>query len=103
MDLLEVDHRGLDPQDRSFLRTLIEKFRGGPVGLNTLAVALSEDEDTLLDVVEPYLIQIGFLARTPRGRVATGAAYEHLGLRPPADLSALIDSPGLAGELSTEP
>jgi len=84
MDLLEVDHKGLDTQDRAFLRCLIERFGGGPVGLNTLSVALSEDEDTLIDVVEPYLIQVGLLARTPRGRVATPAAYEHLGLPVPA-------------------
>ncbi|CAN5252521.1 Holliday junction branch migration DNA helicase RuvB [soil metagenome] len=86
MKLLEVDARGLDTQDRSFLSCLIDKFGGGPVGLNTLAVALSEDEDTLIDVVEPYLIQIGFLARTPRGRVATAAAYEHLGMKPPISI-----------------
>lgn len=85
--LLEIDDRGLDLQDRAFLACLIEKFGGGPVGLNTLGVALSEDEDTLIDVVEPYLIQVGFLARTPRGRVATAAAYEHLGLRPPIDVA----------------
>ncbi|MDK2970944.1 MAG: holliday junction helicase RuvB [Candidatus Sumerlaeota bacterium] len=82
--MLEVDERGLDAQDRAFLEALIGKFGGGPVGLNTLAVSLSEDDDTLIDMVEPYLIQVGFLARTPRGRVATAAAYEHLGLRPPA-------------------
>lgn len=83
LGLLEIDERGLDIQDRAFLACLIEKFGGGPVGLNTLAVALSEDEDTLIDIVEPYLIQTGFLARTPRGRVATPGAYEHLGLRAP--------------------
>ena len=83
LELLEIDHRGLDVQDRAFLSTLIEKFGGGPVGLNTLAVALSEDEDTLIDIVEPYLIQTGFLARTPRGRVATPAAYDHIGIQAP--------------------
>ncbi len=81
--LLEIDALGLDVQDRAFLSCLIGKFGGGPVGLNTLAVALSEDEDTLIDMVEPHLIQSGLLARTPRGRVATAAAYRHLGLRPP--------------------
>ncbi|MEQ8819762.1 MAG: Holliday junction branch migration DNA helicase RuvB [Sumerlaeia bacterium] len=86
--LLDVDQRGLDTQDRAFLSSLIDRFGGGPVGLNTLAVSLSEDEDTLLDVVEPYLIQIGFLARTPRGRVATRAGYEHLGLKAPLDLES---------------
>ncbi|MCB2156480.1 Holliday junction branch migration DNA helicase RuvB [bacterium] len=85
--LLDVDGRGLDTQDRALLSCLIEKFGGGPVGLNTLAVSLSEDEDTLIDVVEPYLIQIGFIKRTPRGRVATSSAFEHLGLRPPVDLN----------------
>lgn len=83
LELLEIDEKGLDLQDRSFLNCLIEKFNGGPVGLNTLAVSLSEDEDTLIDVVEPYLIQVGFVARTPRGRVATRAAYEHLGITAP--------------------
>jgi Holliday junction DNA helicase RuvB len=91
MDLLEVDHKGLDLQDRAFLHCLIDKFGGGPVGLNTLAVALSEDEDTLIDVVEPYLIQVGLLARTPRGRVATPAAYEHLGLRVPPTISGMLE------------
>ncbi len=75
--LLEVDELGLDAQDRAFLECLIDKFGGGPVGLNTLAVSLSEDEDTLLDMVEPFLIQIGFVARTPRGRQATARAFEH--------------------------
>ncbi|MCC7392355.1 Holliday junction branch migration DNA helicase RuvB [Candidatus Sumerlaeota bacterium] len=89
LDLLEVDSRGLDSPDRAFLACLIEKFGGGPVGLNTLAVALSEDEDTLLDVVEPYLIQAGLLARTPRGRVATSGAYEHLGIQPPEVLPSV--------------
>jgi len=89
--LLDIDERGLDYQDRAFLSCLIEKFGGGPVGLNTLAVALSEDEDTLIDVVEPYLIQIGFLARTPRGRVATPAGYRHLGVNPPEQIVATDD------------
>lgn len=83
LEMLEIDHQGLDKEDRHFLHCLIEKFNGGPVGLNTLAVALSEDEDTLLDVVEPFLIQAGFLARTPRGRVATPSAYEHLKIKAP--------------------
>jgi len=84
--LLDVDAMGLDAQDRAFLDCLIHKFEGGPVGLNTLAVSLSEDDDTLLDVVEPYLIQVGFVARTPRGRVATKIAWEHMGLTPPERL-----------------
>src|SRR5690606_12665166 len=86
LEMLEVDAIGLDAQDRAFLDALIRKFNGGPVGLNTLAVSLSEDEDTLIDMVEPYLIQVGFVSRTPRGRVATRAAYEHLGLTPPAEI-----------------
>ncbi len=77
--LFEVDHRGLDPMDRKFLLTLIQKFDGGPAGIETLSSALGEERDTLEDVYEPYLIQEGFLQRTPRGRVATRIAYEHLG------------------------
>jgi len=80
LDLLEVDELGLDQVDRKVLRTIIEKFDGGPVGLDTIAAAISEESDTIMDVYEPYLLQLGFLARTPRGRVATRHAYEHLGL-----------------------
>lgn len=87
MRLLEVDGLGLDAQDRAYLSALIEKFQGGPVGLNTLAVALSEDDDTLVDMVEPYLIQLGLLSRTPRGRVALPAGYGHLGLSVPSTLA----------------
>jgi Holliday junction DNA helicase RuvB len=76
---LDVDDRGLDTMDRRLLTILIEKFGGGPVGIETLAVALSEDVETLTDVYEPFLIQCGLLARTPRGRVATEHAYKHLG------------------------
>ena len=78
--LLDVDQLGLDDLDRQVLRTIIEKFDGGPVGLDTIAAAISEEPDTVMDVVEPYLLQLGFLNRTPRGRVATARAYEHLGL-----------------------
>jgi len=77
--LLEVDPLGLDDIDRRVLRTIIEKFDGGPVGLETIGASLSEEPDTIMDVVEPYLLQLGFLDRTPRGRVATRRAYEHLG------------------------
>jgi Holliday junction DNA helicase RuvB len=77
--LLEVDPLGLDEIDRRVLLTIIEKFDGGPVGLDTIGAALSEEPDTIMDVVEPYLLQLGFLDRTPRGRVATRRAYEHLG------------------------
>ncbi|MBN1657879.1 MAG: Holliday junction branch migration DNA helicase RuvB [Anaerolineae bacterium] len=77
--LLEVDPLGLDDLDRRVLHTIVEKFDGGPVGLDTVAAALSEESDTIMDVVEPYLLQLGFLNRTPRGRMATRRAYEHLG------------------------
>ena len=83
MELLSVDAAGLDALDRRILSTVIEKYNGGPVGIDTLAVSISEERETLEDVFEPYLIQLGFLARTSRGRVATALAYEHLGLEPP--------------------
>ena len=79
LDLLDVDSLGLDRTDRRVLLTLIEKFGGGPVGLETLAAALSEDVGTLEDVCEPYLLKNGFINRTPRGRTATELAYRHLG------------------------
>ncbi|HET7088231.1 MAG TPA: Holliday junction branch migration DNA helicase RuvB [Anaerolineae bacterium] len=78
--LLDVDVLGLDDLDRRVLRSIVEKFNGGPVGLDTIAASISEEADTIMDVVEPYLLQLGFLDRTPRGRVATQRAYEHLGL-----------------------
>ena len=80
LDLLDVDKLGLDTQDREILQALIYKFQGGPVGLESLAATLSEDAGTLEDVYEPYLIKSGFVQRTPRGRVATDLAYEHLGI-----------------------
>jgi Holliday junction DNA helicase RuvB len=80
---MQVDALGLDPMDRLFLRTLIEKFAGGPAGIETLSAAIGEEKHTLEDVYEPFLIQEGFLQRTPRGRVAARRAYEHLGLTPP--------------------
>jgi len=80
LGLLEIDHLGLDDIDRRVLRTIVEKFDGGPVGLETIAAAISEESDTIMDVYEPFLLQLGFLVRTPRGRVATRRAYEHLGL-----------------------
>ena len=83
LDLMEVDTMGLDRLDHNILLTIIQKFGGGPVGLDTLAAALSEDSGTLEDVYEPYLVQNGFINRTPRGRVATEAAYHHLGLEIP--------------------
>ena len=80
LKLLDVDERGLDDLDRRVLHTIIEKFDGGPVGLDTIAAAISEEPDTIMDVVEPYLLQLGFLDRTPRGRMATVRAYDHLNL-----------------------
>src|SRR5262245_12869856 len=81
--LLEVDANGFDESDRRLLRTIIDKFSGGPVGLNSLAAAIGEEKDAIEDIYEPYLIQIGFLDRTPRGRVATAKAYEYFGLMAP--------------------
>jgi Holliday junction DNA helicase RuvB len=81
--MLEIDEIGLEPLDRQLLTTVITKFKGGPVGLDTIATSLAEEPETIEDVHEPYLIQIGFLARTSRGRVATELAYRHLGLEPP--------------------
>jgi Holliday junction DNA helicase RuvB len=78
LDLLEVDSLGLDEIDRRVLRTVIENYHGGPVGLSTIAASVSEEPDTIMDVVEPYLLQLGFLERTPQGRLATQKAYEHL-------------------------
>lgn len=80
LEMLEVDELGLDNTDRNLLETIIHKFKGGPVGLNTLAAATNEEIDTIEEVYEPYLIQMGFLERTPRGRKATSHAYEHLGV-----------------------
>ena len=77
---LEVDQIGLDETDHKVLHTIIDKFNGGPVGLDTIAAAISEEADTIMDVYEPYLLQLGFLVRTPRGRLATPLAYQHLGL-----------------------
>jgi Holliday junction DNA helicase RuvB len=86
LDLLEVDHEGLDRLDREILRTICEKFAGGPVGLSTLAVAVGEEQDTIEDVYEPYLLQRGLIERTPRGRAATKRAFEHLELEAPGPL-----------------
>ena len=89
LELLEVDAEGLDRLDREILRAICEKFSGGPVGLSTLAVAVEEEQDTIEDVYEPYLLQRGLIERTPRGRAATRRAYEHLGLKPPGPLRLL--------------
>jgi Holliday junction DNA helicase RuvB len=87
LDLLGVDHAGLDRLDRELLSLICERFAGGPVGLSTLAVAVAEESDTIEDVYEPYLLQRGFIKRTPRGRCATAHAFRHLGLKPPAQLA----------------
>ena len=89
LDRLEIDHLGLETTDRRMLETIIRNYAGGPVGLDTLAAAVGEEAITLEDVYEPYLMQLGFLARTPRGRCATALAYGHLGLKMPGE-----DAPG---------
>jgi Holliday junction DNA helicase RuvB len=89
LEQLEVDHQGLDRLDREILRTICTKFAGGPVGLSTLAVAVGEEQDTIEDVYEPYLLQQGMIERTPRGRAATRRAFTHLGLEPPGPLALL--------------
>ena len=85
LDLLEIDHLALDDIDRRVLLTIINKYNGGPVGLNTIAASISEEADTIMDVVEPYLLQLGFIERTSQGRVATRLAYDHLNLPFPRD------------------
>ena len=89
LKLLEVDEHGFDEIDRKLLRTIIDKFGGGPVGINTIAAAISEEKDAIEDIYEPFLIQIGFLDRTPRGRVATPRAYGYFGLDVPGRDSRL--------------
>ena len=84
MAMLDVDEQGFDAQDRKLLLTIIEKFSGGPVGVDNLSAAIGEERGTIEDVLEPYLIQQGFIMRTPRGRMATRNAWLHCGLRPPA-------------------
>jgi Holliday junction DNA helicase RuvB len=88
--MLEVDQHGFDEMDRRLLLAIIEKYQGGPVGLNTLAAALAEDVDAIEDIYEPFLIQIGFLDRTPRGRVATPLAYDHFGIPLPRKQAGLF-------------
>ena len=80
LEKLEIDHLGLDSGDKRMLRTVIEHYGGGPVGLDTLAATIGEESDTIEDVYEPYLMQIGFIHRTPRGRVVTKRAYDHFGI-----------------------
>ena len=90
LDLLDIDHKGLEPMDRRILSIIISTFGGGPVGKQAIAAASSEEEDAIEDVYEPYLMQLGFLERTPRGRVATEKAYLHLGLQPPQKQQPLL-------------
>lgn len=97
MRLLDVDHLGLDRLDRRLLETIVDKFGGGPVGVETLAASISEDVETIEDVCEPYLMQLGFLQRTPRGRLATPAAYRHLGRPLPAARGAGAGRPEQPG------
>ena len=90
LEMLEVDAGGLDRSDRALLDTVATKFGGGPVGLSTLAIAIGEEQDTIEDVLEPYLLQQGLLKRTPRGRVLTQRAYDHLGLPAPEGAASLF-------------
>jgi len=93
LEMYEVDVAGLDRLDRSVLTALIERFGGGPVGLSTLAIAVGEETETVESVAEPFLVRNGFMARTPRGRVATPLGWSHLGKTPPAALASLFDTP----------
>jgi holliday junction DNA helicase RuvB len=88
LQMLDVDKLGFDVMDRKLLQAVLEKFGGGPVGLDNLAAAIGEERDTIEDVLEPYLIQQGYLMRTPRGRVATSLAYQHFGLAVPSSLAS---------------
>ncbi len=90
LKMLEVDQHGFDEIDRKLLLTIIEKYQGGPVGVNTLAAALAEEPEAIEEIYEPFLMQIGFLNRTPRGRVATQLAYEHFGITPNRRQSSLF-------------
>jgi len=91
LDRLEIDPMGLDSVDKKILSAIIDKFGGGPVGLDTLAASIDEEAGTLEDVAEPYLLQLGFIQRTPRGRMVTRLGYQHLGLRPPLTSAFPID------------
>ena len=92
LDMLSIDKNGFDHMDRRLLMTMIEKFEGGPVGIDSLAAAISEERDTIEDVLEPYLIQQGFIMRTPRGRVVTQFAYRHFGIKPSEQVAELFES-----------
>lgn len=93
LEIYEVDEMGLDRLDRSVLTALVERFDGGPVGLSTLAIAVGEEVETVESVAEPFLVRNGFMARTPRGRVATALGYSHIGRTPPAHTASLFDTP----------
>ncbi|PIS40393.1 MAG: Holliday junction branch migration DNA helicase RuvB, partial [Candidatus Nealsonbacteria bacterium CG08_land_8_20_14_0_20_36_22] len=90
LGFLEIDELGLESGDRKILEAIIKKFEGGPVGLQALSAATSEEEDTILDIYEPYLMQLGFIERTPRGRIATKTAYQHLGIKYKGSQKSLI-------------
>ena len=93
LEMYEVDELGLDRLDRGVLTALIERFNGGPVGLSTLAIAVGEEVETVESVAEPFLVRNGFMARTPRGRVATAQGWRHIGRTPPAEIASLFDLP----------
>ncbi len=95
LEIYEVDEMGLDRLDRSVLTALVERFDGGPVGLSTLAIAVGEEVETVESVAEPFLVRNGFMARTPRGRVATALGYSHIGRTPPARIASLFDTPAI--------
>jgi Holliday junction DNA helicase RuvB len=99
LDLLEIDDLGLDDFDRRVLHAIAGKFSGGPVGVDTIAAAIGEESETIEDVVEPYLMQLGFLDRTPRGRTVTPRAYDHLGIQPPPEADDPSRAPGGQGSL----
>jgi Holliday junction DNA helicase RuvB len=102
MDMLDVDPNGFDMMDRKLLLAIIEKFGGGPVGIDSTAAAIGEERGTIEDVLEPFLIQQGYLMRTPRGRVATALAYRHFGLATPSRAEAPIDLPLFAADEGDE-
>jgi Holliday junction DNA helicase RuvB len=95
LEMYEVDEKGLDRLDRAVLVALIERFNGGPVGLSTLAIAVGEETETVESVAEPFLVRNGFMARTPRGRVATAQGWSHIGRTPPAGVATLFDTPAI--------
>jgi Holliday junction DNA helicase RuvB len=95
LEMYEVDEKGLDRLDRSVLLALIERFNGGPVGLSTLAIAVGEETETVESVAEPFLVRNGFMARTPRGRIATAQGWAHVGRTPPAAAATLFDTPAV--------